>query len=159
MNNSLLSKLNKRNIIQLVKFVLVGFSNAIVLLIVYNIGLKLGLNYQIAYVIGFVISVLNAYFWNNRFVFKNSTATFFRKLIKVYASYIATYLLSALLLYVWTKIFGVPEEIAPLINIVITTPINFVLNKLWAFKNRKNNDKVVESENIEINTLSKENKY
>lgn len=56
-------------------------------------------------------------------------------------------------------IVGVPEEIAPLINIVITTPINFVLNKLWAFKNRKNNDKVEESENIEINTLSKENKY
>lgn len=154
MINKLLSKIYKSNIIQLVKFALVGFSNAIVLLIVYNICLKLGLNYQLAYVIGFVISVLNAYFWNNRYVFKNSTVTFLKKIIKVYASYIATYLLSAFLLYVWTKLAGVPEEIAPLINIVITTPINFVLNKLWAFRNR--NNKVEEPEDIEYYTISKE---
>ena len=128
-------KINKRNLWQLAKFAIVGFSNAIVLLVVYNVLLKLGVNYQVSYVIGFVISVLNAYFWNNRYVFKNPTSTFFRKLIKVYASYIITYLLSAVLLYVWTKIVGVPEEVAPIINIIITTPINFLLNKLWAFGN------------------------
>lgn len=128
-------KINKRNLWQLAKFAIVGFSNAIVLLVVYNAFLKLGINYQISYVIGFIVSVLNAYFWNNRYVFKNSTSTFFRKLIKVYASYIITYILSAFLLYIWTKIVGVPEEIAPVINIIITTPINFLLNKLWAFRN------------------------
>ena len=33
---------------------------------------------------------------------------------------------------------GIPELLGPIINLVITTPINFVINKLWAFKTKKN---------------------
>lgn len=135
-----LKKINKQNIIQLVKFALVGFSNAVVLFLVYNGLLLLNWNYQLAYAVGFILSVLNAYFWNNRFVFNDKSSSFFKKIIKVYASYIFTYILSAILLYVWTQLVGIPKEIAPIINIVITTPVNFLLNKLWAFRNnRKSN--------------------
>lgn len=130
----LLSKLTYSNILQLTKFAIVGVLNAVVLFVVYNILLKLGLNYQLSYAIGFVLSVLNAYFWNNRFVFKESGSTFIRKLLKVYMSYILTYVISAVLLYVWVDIIHIMKEIAPIINIIITTPINFLLNKLWAFK-------------------------
>lgn len=138
MIKDLIKKVNKYNLIQLIKFALVGFSNAVVLFLVYNGLLLLGVNYQIAYAIGFILSVLNAYFWNNRYVFHDKTSSFVQKIIKVYASYIFTYILSAILLYVWIQMVGVPKEIAPIINIVITTPVNFLLNKLWAFRNKKN---------------------
>lgn len=134
--SNFLSKLTYKNILQLTKFVIVGASNAVVLFVVYNILLKLGLNYQVSYAIGFTLSVLNAYFWNNRFVFKESSSTFFRKLLKVYASYIFTYVLSAVLLYIWIDYLHIMKEIAPIINIIITTPINFLLNKKWAFKKK-----------------------
>lgn len=134
--SNFLSKLTYKNILQLTKFVIVGASNAVVLFVVYNILLKLGLNYQVSYAIGFILSVLNAYFWNNRFVFKESSSTFFRKLLKVYASYIFTYVLSAVLLYIWIDYLHIMKEIAPIINIIITTPINFLLNKKWAFKKK-----------------------
>lgn len=132
----MIEKMNRRNVLQLVKFAVVGLSNAIVLFIVYNLLLLIGLNYQIAYAIGFVISVLNAFFWNNRYVFKSGSEHFFNKLFKVYASYIITYFLSAALLYLWVDVLHVMVEIAPIINIIITTPINFLLNKMWAFKNK-----------------------
>lgn len=121
---------------QFIKFGLVGFSNAVVLYGVYYLLLKTGMHYILAYIIAFVISVLNAYLWNNRFVFKNSSESFLKKILKVYASYTFTFLLSTLLLYVWVDLLHVSEKIAPIINIVITTPINFLMNKLWAFRKR-----------------------
>ena len=87
----------------------------------------LGCYYIIANIIGFLISVLNAYYWNNKYVFarneKNNTP---KKLLKVYISYGSTFLL--------VDIWHVSEYIAPIINLCITIPLNFILNKLWAFK-------------------------
>ena len=81
-------QLQKPYVWQFVKFALVGLSNAIVLLVVYYALIFLNIHYIPAYVAGFVLSVLNAYFWNNRFVFKNSQSSFWKKLSKVYVSYI-----------------------------------------------------------------------
>lgn len=119
---------------QFIKFGLVGVSNAIVLLMVYYALLYIQLHYIIAYIIGFAISVLNAFLWNNRYVFKNSSSTFWHKLAKVYISYITSFFLSTILLYLWVDMIGISDKIAPIINICITTPINFMMNRLWAFK-------------------------
>lgn len=119
---------------QFIKFGFVGVSNAIVLLIVYYVLLYLYVHYIIAYTIGFILSVLNAYFWNNQYVFKQARSTFWYKLFKCYVSYFTTFFISTILLYFWVDILGLSEKIAPVINICITTPINFVMNKLWAFK-------------------------
>ena len=121
---------------QFIKFGLVGLSNAIVLYGVYYLLLKAGMHYILAYIIAFILSVLNAYLWNNRFVFKNSTESFFKKIIKVYASYTFTFLLSTVLLYVWVDLLHISDKIGPIINIIITTPINFIMNKIWAFRKK-----------------------
>ena len=92
----------------------------------------LGLNYIIANIIGFVVSVLNAYYWNKKYVFKNSNTP--KKLLKVYISYGTTFFLSTFLLYLMVNVFCISEYISPIINLCITIPLNFVLNKLWAFK-------------------------
>lgn len=119
---------------QFVKFGLVGVSNAIVLLAVYYVLLYLHVHYIVAYAIGFVLSVLNAYFWNNQYVFKQARSTFWYKLLKCYVSYITTFVISTILLYLWVDILSLSDKVAPIINICITTPINFIMNKLWAFK-------------------------
>ena len=136
MNNSVFSKQHNWRFLafQFFKFGLVGVSNAIVLLTVYYALLYIGIHYIIAYIIGFILSVLNAYFWNNQYVFKQARATFWNKLLKCYISYITTFVISTILLYLWVDILGISEKIAPIINICITTPINFLMNKLWAFK-------------------------
>ena len=120
--------------LQFIKFGLVGISNAIVLLVVYYILLYVNIHYIVAYVIGFILSVLNAYFWNNQYVFKQARSTFWYKLLKCYISYITTFVISTILLYLWVDVLSVSDKVAPIINICITTPINFIMNKLWAFK-------------------------
>lgn len=124
----------KSLVLQFAKFGMVGISNAIVLLGVYYILLYVHIHYIVAYIIGFALSVLNAYFWNNQFVFKQARSSFWHKLFKCYVSYITTFVISTILLYLWVDVIGISEKIAPIINICITTPINFVMNKLWAFK-------------------------
>jgi len=56
-------------------------------------------------------------------------------LAKTYLSYAFSGLfLSSLLLYVWVDLCKISEFIAPLINLLVTVPLNFVLNKFWALK-------------------------
>ena len=119
---------------QFVKFGIVGLSNVFVQLTMYYLLLYADVHYIIAYIISFITSVLNAYFWNNRYVFKNSDSTFWNKFIKVYISYFITFLLTTVLLYLCVEVLELSKIIAPIIILFITTPINFVLNKSWAFK-------------------------
>jgi len=118
---------------QFIKFGIVGVSNTLISLGIYYTLVYFGVHYLLANLIAFLLSVLNAYFWNSRFVFK-SKGNVLKKLVKVYAAYGFTLLLSTTLLYLMVDIIGISQLIAPLINIAITVPINFLLNKFWSFK-------------------------
>lgn len=126
--------------IQFVKFGLVGASNTVVSLITYYIVVFLGGYYLFANAMGFVTGTLNAYWWNSHFVFQKEarqSGTGVKALLKSFLSYGATFLLSSALLYLQVQLLGISEMIAPVVNVMITTPLNFVLNKLWIFARRK----------------------
>jgi gtrA family protein len=116
-----------------IKFAIVGFGNLFISLITYYILVFFSINYQIANVGGFITGSLNGYIWNRIWVFKNSKKNL-SSIVKFYFSYLSTWLLSAILLYIWIEIFNISDKIAPIINVVITTPINYFMNKYWVFK-------------------------
>ena len=61
-----------------------------------------------------------------------------KALLKTYISYGFTgIILSNILSYVWIRVFGISKYLAPLINLVVSIPVNFLMNKLWAFKGEK----------------------
>lgn len=119
---------------QFIKFGVVGISNTLISLTIYYVLIYFSINYIVANTIGFVISVLNSYYWNNRFVFKKNEKGHFKPLIKTFASYGITFILSTFLLILMINYLGISEMIAPIMNLVITIPLNFILNKFWAFK-------------------------
>jgi putative flippase GtrA len=121
-------------IIQFIKFGIVGASNTLISLAIYYALYYLGVNYIIANTIAFFISVLNAYFWNNKYVFRSNKTNHFKAILKVYVSYGITFLLGTFLLYIMVQYFGVSKVIAPIFILFVTIPINFLLNKFWAFK-------------------------
>jgi putative flippase GtrA len=58
-----------------------------------------------------------------------------KALIKTFISYAGTGLvLSSAMLILWIDIVQLSKYIAPIINLIITVPVNFVVNKVWAFK-------------------------
>lgn len=127
----------KRGIVEFIKFGIVGASNTIISLLIYYIFLWINPNYYLlGNVIGWVVSVANSFVWNSKFVFH----THFRgvrdalnKLIRAYISYGSVFLITMVLLYLQVDIFRWSAKLAPIINLLITIPLNFILNKLWTF--------------------------
>ena len=133
-------------LMQFIKFGLVGVSNTVVSYVVYLISLYFfrlfslfpETDYLLAQFFGFVISVLTSFFLNRRFVFHAEGEPWFRMLMKTYASYAFTGLfLNSLLAIVWVEWLKISKLIAPLLNLIISIPINFLLNKFWAFRKKK----------------------
>ncbi|MCL2087778.1 MAG: GtrA family protein [Oscillospiraceae bacterium] len=116
-----------------VMFSMVGVVNTLLHLGTYYLLMFLGVHYIIANAVGFVVSIVNAYFMNSRLVFKNKNEPL-KSFAKLFAVYGTTFLLATALLWIYVEVFAVPEGIAPLINILVVTPINFLLNKFWTFK-------------------------
>jgi len=127
----------QRSLLQFVKFCIVGASNTLVNLAVYYLIVLINRElYLAAYVIAWLVSVLNAFYWNNRFVFadgNNDWRSVGIKLVKTYISYGTTMLLSTVLLHFEVEVWGISEFTAPIINVAIMTPLNFIINKYWAF--------------------------
>ena len=126
---------------QFIKFGIVGLSNTIISLGVYELCLYLGVHYLLADPIGLVVSVVNAYYWNNRVVFGDGQKKPFSHHVRMYfkslAAYGGAFVLNLLLLLLWVEIVGVPEWLAPFINLAVTIPLNFLVNKYWTFGKKK----------------------
>ena len=58
-------------------------------------------------------------------------------LFKTYVSYGFTGLiLNNILSVLWVSVLHISKMLAPIINLVISIPINFFMNKLWAFSKK-----------------------
>lgn len=122
-------------LIQFIKFGLVGVSNTLVSTAIYYLLIWIDpALYFWGNVLGWIVSVFNSFYWNNRFVFRNSEFKWWKKLIRTYLAYGGSFLLGSVLLVLQVRVLGVSEWLAPWINMVITIPLNFVMNKFWAFK-------------------------
>lgn len=133
-------------LMQFVKFGIVGLSNTVISYVIYVGTLILfqknnlipSVDYLVAQVIAFILSVLWSFYWNNKFVFEkadNEERNIVHALIKTYISYAFTGLfLNSILSLLWVEVFGIPKIIAPIINLLVSVPLNFIMNKFWAFR-------------------------
>lgn len=141
-----------KDIVQFIKFGVVGLSNTIIsymiytgtLLIMQATSVMQKYDYLVAQIVAFFLSVLWSFYWNNKYVFGQMNQTkqyLIRSLIKAYISYAFTGLfLSSMLLVWWINIVNISEFIAPIINLIITVPLNFFIQKFWTFKNEEEKD-------------------
>ena len=138
------SFVNRLPFLQFLKFGVVGFSNTIIGYVVYSACIWVGIHYLIANVVGFVVSVLNAFYWSDRFVFKKGEGeqrSTWQALIKTTAAYAITgIVLNSILLWLLIGQWHISEYLAPILILIVTVPTNFVLNKYWSFKTQKVNE-------------------
>ena len=128
---------------EFLQFGLVGVSNTIISYLLYVVTLLLvsksgvKFDYIIANIVSWLLSVLWSFYWNNKFVFKKEEGekrNIWAELFKTYVSYGFTGLiLNNILSVLWVSVLHISKMLAPIINLVISIPINFFMNKLWAF--------------------------
>lgn len=160
-----MSEKRKKILIQFIKFGLIGLLNTFLNYAIYSFCYYvLHIGVYLANFIGFVITVFIAFLLQSKFVFKQEEGKekriWWKVLIKTYISYSITGLfLTEFLLWLWLQVLNieqylgnmclwlsqydivlVPQDlavsVAPLLNIVITVPTNFLVNKFWAYKNK-----------------------
>lgn len=150
-----------KNLWQFIKFGLVGVSNTLISELIYVIVVLLKGNYLFASFLGFVISVLNAYYWSNKYVFKEEAEgekrIWWKVLAKTYVAYFWGFLVNALLLVLWIDVIHIARYMGPLydllcsfgmanpdtevlgnlvaefVNLLLVIPMNFLINKFWAY--------------------------
>ncbi len=123
---------------QAFKFGIVGVSNTAISYAVYAILVSLGMHYLVANVIAYFAGVLNSFIWNSKFVFKTeegdsrNPAKVFVKTLTVSA--FTGLVVNNILLVFWVNVVGLSEYLGPILNLVVTYPMNYFLNKYWAYK-------------------------
>ena len=129
--------MKKETIIQFIKFGFVGGINTVLSYAIYYVlCIILGLNYLLSQGIAWFITVFISYVLNNIMTFSDggSTNWSIKNLVKVYISYSVTGLfLATFLSWIWVDVLSVEKVFAPIINLFFTIPLNFLLNKYWAY--------------------------
>ena len=130
--------LGRDTAVQFLKFGIVGVSNTAVAMGTYYIVLWIHPSlYLLGHVLGTILSIANAFFWNDRFVFTGNAQdlpSVLRRLGKTYVSYGGTSALSAALLWAEVALFYMDRRIAPVVNLFLTIPLNFIINRSWTFR-------------------------
>ena len=131
----------------------------------YAVLIFFKMHYLPASFIGFSLSVVNAYYWSSRYVFKEQEdgekRVWWKVFAKTYVAYFWGYLVNAALLVLWIDILNIGRLtvslaswccrkgftalddvfwgniLAAFINLLITVPMNFVINKYWAYRQKK----------------------
>lgn len=126
--------------VQFVKFGIVGVLNTGISLAVYYIFLGIDNRlYLIGNIAGFLLSALNAYWLNHTYVFnaRNSKTRGKYILLKTYLAYALSLAISTALLYVFVNYLRISESIAPLCCLLITVPMNYLINKFWVYQQQE----------------------
>lgn len=112
---------------EFLKFVVSGGVNTLVTYLVYLL-LLLFLNYSLSYTVSYVSGIFLSYYLSTVFVFKEKVSLI--KFLKYPVVYLTQYLINILMLYVLVEHLGLSTKIVPLIVIVVTIPVTYVLSKL-----------------------------
>lgn len=128
-------------IIQFSRFATIGLLNTVLnLAITYSlifclknvITQKTTLTF-LANSVGFILTTLNSYILNNRFVFKKTAKGNLWPITKTYICYGFTFVLSFILTKFFTNIANVSVFFVPVFSLILTVPLNFLINKFWSF--------------------------
>lgn len=123
------------NWLQLGRFVAVGASGYVVNLVVFAACVHAaGINYKLAAVLAFVVSVVNNFWWNRHWTFGARAAHPIQQGLKFFAVSLVTFGFTYVVLISLVDGTGMAKVVAQAISIAAGTPLSFVGQKLWSFR-------------------------
>lgn len=98
------------------------------------------IDYMVATVLSWLLTVFFAYWTNRTFVFKSKNTgktNIFKELCSFIGARIATELLELLLMYLMVDLAHINSKIAKLVAQAAVIITNYILSKIWIFKDSK----------------------
>ncbi len=123
------------NWLQLGRFVTVGASGYVVNLGVFAVCFHLlAIDYRLASLAGFVVSVLNNFWLNRHWTFAAGQAHPVGQAIRFFTISLVAYAFTYVVLVALVSDAGMSKVLAQAIAIVAGTPLSFLGQKLWSFR-------------------------
>ena len=116
------------------RFLIAGIINTAITYLIYILLLKMW-SYLLAFSISFVLGILSAFLLQSVFVFHSLLE--WRKFFQFSSIYVFQYFIGLGLLSILVEYFELNTKIAPIINIIVLTPMTFVLNRWLILKKGK----------------------
>lgn len=113
------------------RFLIAGGANTVLTYLLYLALLNV-VGYLIAFTLSFLAGIVFAFVIYSAFVFK--TPFVWRKLLQYPILYGLQYAGGLALLLVLVEYMGLDKRFAPIINVIVLTPVTFVLNKWFLSK-------------------------
>ena len=102
------------------------------------------MHYMAATVLSWVLTVVFAYWTNRTFVFKSQnkdTGSVVKEFVSFIGARIATEVLELVLMYVMVDLLSINDKISKLVCQVLVILANYVLSKIWIFKDNSSAEK------------------
>jgi dolichol-phosphate mannosyltransferase len=123
------------NWLQLVRFATVGASGYVVNLAVFAICVHaLSIDYRIAAVIAFVVSVMNNFWLNRHWTFDARHEHPMFQAVRFFVVSVIAFGFTYVVLLVLVEGAGLSKVVAQAIAIAAGTPLSFLGQKLWSFR-------------------------
>ena len=120
---------------QLIRFAAVGASGYVVNLIVFAVCVHgLGIDYKVAAVLAFIVSVINNFWLNRHWTFDAKQEHPIKQGLRFFAVSLVAFGFAYAILVSLVDGAGMAKLIAQAISIVAATPLSFVGQKLWSFR-------------------------
>lgn len=120
---------------QAIKYGVVGVSNTLVTMLVIWVMMKLlGCREGLSNLVGYVAGLLNSFFWNKQWTFKESTMGWGQGSIRFALAFVVCYVLQYGLVLFLNDRLAIDHYYNHLIGMVFYTLINFMANKFFTFK-------------------------
>ena len=97
----------------------------------------ISMHYMAATVLSWVLTVVFAYWTNRTFVFKSQNkeaGAVWKEFISFIGARVATEVLEVALMYIMVDVVGINDKISKLVCQTIVILANYVLSKIWIFK-------------------------
>ncbi|MDR1046309.1 MAG: GtrA family protein [Treponema sp.] len=124
-----------RYIKQFLRFGIVGFFNTVLSLAIYYFFIWINPDlYLLGSISAFIITAAIAYILSRKFVFPDGRETAGRSLVKALIAYSFSFIFANGLLVLQVEVIHVSKVLAPILNLFVTVPLNFTINKFWTYK-------------------------
>ena len=115
------------------RFLIAGVVTTVLSYFIYLLFLVV-VDYRYAFSISFAVGIVISFFTYSSFVFRKKYT--WHKILKYPVIYLLQYIIGLFLITFVVESIGVNRQYAPLVNLILLTPLSFLLNRYF-FKSKR----------------------
>lgn len=123
---------------RLIRFIIVGFSNFIIISL--TVWIMMSLLRQGLYesnVCAYTLAICSSFYWNKRWVFQSKGGNVKREITLFLTAFGCAYLLQVLFVFIMCELLNLNEYLAQFLGLFVFGAVNFLMNKFVTFQPRK----------------------